>query len=247
LLAVSLQNTRKSQCIAAFVPILSSSCESCKENNRERCYHWRAGDENSIEHFQAELRGKLEEYLSSSGMHFDHVVSHTKIIYNPSAVNRAGDKSNIDFDPSNQDNSDLDCIFFHSLVNSELMLRRLPNYGTLEDKRRRLKPYLMMEQQIRRIQDAIWRTDEGREAALILISQADPCIMHLENRVGEKLIALLLYLGALRYQQARRSSNLKGYAERIESIVQKQILGTPIRPNTWRFPLSDDGKEVSFF
>jgi len=163
-------------------------------------------------------------------------VRQTKIIYNPSAVNRFGDKNNIDFDPSLDENSDLDCIFFHSLVNSELMIRRLPNYGTLEDKRTRLKQHLMMEQQIRRIQDAIMRTEEGKEAALILLLQAIPCIMHLENRVGEKLIAMLLSIGASRYQKARRSSYLDGFTKRIQEIVQKQILGTVLRPSQWKFP-----------
>jgi hypothetical protein len=35
-----------------------------------------------------------------------------------------------------------------------------------------------------------------KETAMILILQAIPCIMHLENRVGEKLITVLLAMGA---------------------------------------------------
>jgi hypothetical protein len=43
-----------------------------------------------------------------------------------------------------------------------------------------------VEQQLDIIMQAISRGDEGKEAALMLISQAIPCIMHLENRVGER-------------------------------------------------------------
>jgi hypothetical protein len=55
---------------------------------------------------------------------------------------------------------------------------------------------LKLELQLELISQAIKRGDEGKEAALILILQAIPCIMHLENRVGEKLITVLLSLGA---------------------------------------------------
>jgi hypothetical protein len=42
------------------------------------------------------------------------------------------------------------------------------------------------------IAQAISRGEEGREAVIMLIMQAIPCIMHLKNRVGEKLITALL-------------------------------------------------------
>jgi hypothetical protein len=45
---------------------------------------------------------------------------------------------------------------------------------------------LCLEERVQRIQEATQRTNEGKEAALILIKQTVPCIMHTENRVGEK-------------------------------------------------------------
>ncbi len=65
-----------------------------------------------------------------------------------------------------------------------------------------------------RIQDANLCTEEGREAALILIKQAIPCILNLENRGGEKIITVVIHIGASRYQRGqRRSSNLDRYIE----------------------------------
>jgi hypothetical protein len=46
------------------------------------------------------------------------------------------------------------------------------------------------------ISEVVARGKEGTEAAHILLSQAIPCIMHLENRVGEKPIMVLLTMGA---------------------------------------------------
>jgi hypothetical protein len=38
------------------------------------------------------------------------------------------------------------------------------------------------------IKESIPHTSEGKDAGLIFIKQAIPCMMHKENRVGEKLI-----------------------------------------------------------
>ncbi len=167
------------------------------------------------------------------------------MIYNPTEVNRFGNKYNIDFDHTLEDNEDLDILFFNTLMNKELRLRGLPHTGNLEERKKRLKQHLMIEERIGRIKEAILHTDEGKEAALILIKQAIPCIMHLENRAGEKIITIVLYIGAIRFQQENRSDNLERYVKQIEDLIQIQILGTAIRPKQWRFPLKDNKKEVS--
>jgi len=66
-------------------------------------------------------------------------------------------------------------VFFSKLIISELQLRRLPVYSGFEDRRERLKRLLNVEQQLDIIMQAISRGDEGKEAALMLISQAIPC------------------------------------------------------------------------
>ena len=40
---------------------------------------------------------------------------------------------------------------------------------------------MMVEQQLKLISEAVARGVIGREAALMLIEQAIPCVMHLEN------------------------------------------------------------------
>ena len=73
----------------------------------------------------------------------------------------------------------------------------------------------------------------------MLISQAIPCIMHLENRVGEKLITVLLAMAADRFQKRVKSRNLSTrFANNIQHIVNTRILGTVTRPKQWKLPLS---------
>jgi hypothetical protein len=220
-------------------------CDRCKEKNRKRCYHWRVGDEDSILQFQEELRKMLEHYCRAFGGDIDEILTKTELIYNPSEVNRFGNKKNIDFDVTNERNSEEDVFFFITLLNKELKLRKLRRHGTVEENRSQLKSHLMIEERLRRLQEAIQRTDEGKEAALLLIKQVVLCIMHAENRVGEKIITVLLSIGAALHQSERASDSLARYAENVEHLVQKRILGTERRPKLWWLPLRENKKEVS--
>jgi hypothetical protein len=103
-----------------------------------------------------------------------------------------------------------------------------------------------VEQKLDIISQAISRGDEGREAALMLIAQAIPCIMHLENRVGEKLNTVLLAMAADKYRQRTNTTTLSTrFASNIQSIVNTRILGSAIRPKQWRVPLTEKGDAVT--
>jgi hypothetical protein len=73
----------------------------------------------------------------------------------------------------------------------------------------------MVEQQLKLISEAVARGAIGREAALMLIKQAIPCVMHLKNRVGEKLINVLLAMGAERFQRQKAVKSLSRYVVNI--------------------------------
>ncbi len=60
---------------------------------------------------------------------------------------------NIEFDIMSDENDDADIIFFNSLLNEELLLRNLPTYGSLTERRNRLLPYVKTEHRLSRIQD----------------------------------------------------------------------------------------------
>jgi len=102
-----------------------------------------------------------------------------------------------------------------------------------------------LEECVQSIQEAIQRTNKGKEAALILIKQTVPCIMHMENRVGERIITVAISIGATRFQLDQRISGLNRYVDRIQNIVQRRILGSEVRPKQWRFPLKENEKEVA--
>jgi hypothetical protein len=133
-------------------------------------------------------------YLEYCRATFADIRSKSKIIYDPCDVTHDSNIYNIDYIPRQEtDEEELSSrSFFSNLLSSELNLRKLQHHVTLEERRQRLMEILHVETKILIISQAICRGEEGKEAALMLIMQAIPCIMHFENCVGEKLITILL-------------------------------------------------------
>jgi hypothetical protein len=119
--------------------------------------------------------------LSRNGTHYETVKQSSKIIYDPTDLLRFNNQYNIDFSPEDDMVGDVVSakIFFSNLVTKELQLQKLTLNGTFEERRICLKKILEVEQKLDLINQAITRGQEGKEAALMLISQAIPCIMHL--------------------------------------------------------------------
>jgi hypothetical protein len=98
--------------------------------------------------------------------------------------------------------------------------------GSIEDRQHQLKTLLKVEQKLEMIIQAINRSGEGKEAALMLIShQAIPCIMHLENRVGEKLISVLLAMNANIFRKKTNTTTINTrFANNIQSVVNTRTI-----------------------
>jgi hypothetical protein len=94
------------------------------------------------------------------------------------------------------------------------------------------------------MQLAIQQSKMGKDAAMMLIQQATHCIMHLEKCSGEKILTMLLAIGAEMFQKWRVGASLKMYLEHVEPIVRTAILGTPWHPKQWKVPMKEDGDEI---
>jgi hypothetical protein len=229
-----------------FFKVDENRCTRCKRNNSEKCFHWAVGDESTIEYFQTLLENEHGEFLRSCGATLNEIKKQSKIKYNPTAIDKEVDVYNIEFAPSGEEsNAEIEKLFFfNTLVTEELTLRNMPIDGTLGERRERLRKQLLVEERIILMQLAVQRSEMGREAAMMLIQQAIPCIMHLENRSGEKILTMLLSIGAETYQKRQVGAALKMYLEQVQQIVRTVILGTPWRPKQWKVPLTEDGDEI---
>ena len=80
--------------------------------------------------------------------------------------------------------------------------------------------------------------------AWILIDQAIPCILHCENRCGEKILKMLLLEG-WNFRDGDNPAREKLLRD-VTSLVNTNILGTRNRPANWRIVTAEtsDGKKM---
>ncbi len=93
-------------------------------------------------------------------------------MYDPTDTLRTSNPYNIEYRPQGDTAATLAEAqrFFSNLVTTELRLRGLHLYGNMEERRIRLEKLLIVEQKIDLISQAVLRGDEGKEAAMLLIS-----------------------------------------------------------------------------
>ena len=68
-----------------------------------------------------------------------------------------------------------------------------------EGKRQMLKKYLIEEAHIDYVLVALERSRSTKDAALIIVEQAIPCVLHMNMRITEKFVSLLLQEGLNMY------------------------------------------------
>jgi hypothetical protein len=84
---------------------------------------------------------------------------------------------------------------FSRLLSNELMLRRLGISGTLESRREKLRESLHGQATIARLAKEIAHGVVNKEGAYFLLMHTLPCVLHLGNRNGIKLLTMVFIEG----------------------------------------------------
>jgi hypothetical protein len=166
-------------------------CEECCTANTEQCRHHSVCDTALIERFTEELGDRFTEYLAMHGEEIKVVSEKTELILSDE-VNASNNPRHINFEPPVIGPQRVEYVKF---ITTELRLRNLPLGGTLDDRREKLRNSLYMEQKYALIKCVLSRNEGAVSAMKHLIEDAIPCGLHMENRVGEKIIQMLLSKG----------------------------------------------------
>ena len=140
---------------------------------------------------------------------------------------------------------------YSTFLTDELKLRGLSVTGNLERRRERLRDSFRKEaacfEQIEELEHG-----QQRNGALFLLLQAIPCILHMENRVGIKVITMLLIRGlsnvkegVLYSEHKSMNKRIEMYIEDVTNIVSTKILGDEDGPAQWNFPYNPETKEIA--
>ena len=132
---------------------------------------------------------------------------------------------------------------FSQRATCELILRGLDVNGTLEIRRERLQHALKRESTIERLYKEISH-GEVREGAYFLLMHTLPCVLHMENRNGIKLLTMACIEGLSNAKKKLSYADTNSEGKRvsqfiadIERLINTAILGTKDDPCQWMCPI----------
>lgn len=214
-------------------------CNRCKNKEREKCYHHAVCDTISTLKFVEELEVMYSEYLEKYKKKFNEVAKQSKLLTDPLQINKESDVHHIDFEvPHNNPAKKNE---FSQFIAKECLIRKIPTHGrNVENWREALRECVFVEKKIQFLVTVKEWHDSGRtEVPLMdIVELLIPCILHLENQVGEKLITMILRKGLNLFQGPATE-----YIKLLQDTIQRNVLGSENSPSHWRlnYTRSPDG------
>jgi hypothetical protein len=210
-------------------------CERCKRRNKERCYHHDVCDTTLTAKVLLDLEQEVGQYLAEYGKAFDEVQQSTKLLTDPTQATKRTDVHHIEFAYDCSDRAKKNA---HSvLIAKECVLRGIPIQGkSLEEWREALLAVVEVERRIKFLRKIQKWYEEGRTTVPLVefIEFLIPCILHLENRVGEKILTMILRWGF----NAITEGTPMEYIKSMQDTFRVSVLGTPQSPSQWKLQYS---------
>jgi len=122
---------------------------------------------------------------------------------------------------------------------------RIDVSNNVEDMQSALRLAVAMEKYIKFLKNVRQWSDSGREFVPLveLVELLIPCILHLENRVGEKIISIIIKKGTDLYDLGRKED----FIEQLSKTFQTQVFGTVESPSQWKLRYSKDGGHLTLY
>lgn len=196
------------------------------------------------------IKGEVEELISTLERALVEILAESKMT-----------RFDVELDPTTETLNDVTSIHcspqtvsqqqsLSRLFTNELILRGLDIDGSLETRRERLRHALKGEATIERLSKEIAH-GEVKEGAYFLLMSTLPCVLHMENRNGIKILSMLLVEGLsnAKKQLLYTDVNAEGarvtqFITNVELLVNQSMLGTPNDPCQWMCPFDFNKKEM---
>ena len=140
---------------------------------------------------------------------------------------------------------------YSTKVTHDLLLRQLEVSGNLSVRRSRLQTSMIMEWTYRCLSKGISHGNKRKEKAMLLLINTVPCILHLENRVGLKILTMLLMEGCANVKKQAIftefesiDARMKAFLSAIETYSNTVVLGSEDNPSQWACPYDAKEQEI---
>ena len=160
---------------------------------------------------------------------YDEVQKKTKLQTDPTVSGKENDITHIEFVIPLNDEGKLR--EYTQFIAQECRIRKIPLIGRLDDWRSALLACTNMERYLMQLQKVREWYENGRtEVPLVeVVELLIPCILHLENRVGEKIINMILRSRFDLYEGPKMQ-----FIQQLTETFQTKVLGSEEMPAQWK-------------
>ena len=218
-------------------------CDRCKHRGRTKCYHHDVCDTVNVANLLHDLELQLGAYYERHGKHFHDISKRSKLLTDHMHANRETDKMHIDYvvPPGDNDKKRE----YANFIARECILRgiRIDVSDNFEDWRAALRLSVAMEKYVAFLENLKKWHEDGRETVPLveILELLIPCILHLENRVGEKIISCIVKKGLDLYDSGPKEEFLSN----LSRTFQTKVFGTEASPSQWKLRYSSEGGSIS--
>jgi hypothetical protein len=215
-------------------------CDWCKRRDIEKCYHHDVMESTLTEQLLHDLQDGLASYTEKHQKDIYNVSKESKLRTDPSQVDKETDIHHIEFLIPEGDRAKKN--EYIQFIAKECRIRNIQIMGSsVLEWRDALKECVSVERQLHLLTKLKEWHGLGQEQIPLIpyIELLIPCILHLENRVGEKIITMILRKGLDLCTEAGTN-----YLDRIQSLFQRSILGSEQSPAHWKLRYSKDATGI---
>jgi hypothetical protein len=211
-------------------------CDRCKRRGKPKCYHHKVCDEVYVNAMVDDLEQQLGKYYDRHGRTYEEIMSKTKLGTDHMQATKHLDPNHIDYDVPQNDPDKIRQ--YTQFIAKECTIRKISTVGgQLEEWRALLRMSVTMEKYIFFLLNVRRWKEEGVEKVPLVkvVELLIPCILHLENRTGEKMITMILRKGMELFQGPKDR-----YIQAMEHAFQTKILGSDSSPSHWKLKYSKE-------
>ena len=142
---------------------------------------------------------------------------------------------------------------YAKLLTNDLLARDLEIRGTLEERQERLKASHVKEWTYHQATRVVRQFRDSKKAtALVQMMDTVPCLLHMENRMGLKLLAMILKDGLENTKNEKlewltaecESTRCLDFIASINKAVNRHLIGTEYLPGQWRVPFDTETNQL---
>ena len=212
-------------------------CKRCQDAGEEECFHHEMDDEDEIARKVERLLELEQKYNYLENLQVSDTNPLCQFQYDPTDANKTNIPNHIDFKPTTRQ---LALTFSQSII-AELRLRGLNPNGNPSDRLARLREALYEQHEYLRTRATVKRYKTSETHRLVPVHWCIPCIMHLHNRVVEKIIAMLFKMG---YSRRSTPEDRDAYVQALETTMNTCVLGSQYNETHWKVPLNEGKTDI---